>query len=68
MLIVIHEDLPMFYLPGEIVPSSGQYAVFFGVNRKPTGNEITCIRGNKFPPGIFSGYAYKLVDRTKHKG
>lgn len=55
------------YRPGERVPTSGQYAV---VNRygKYAGREVTCVRGEVFPPTRTLGeYGYVLRDATVHR-
>ena len=54
------------YSPGETVPVSGQYGEV-NTYRQLTGYEVTCVKGEKFPPTRFPGYTYKLVDATKHR-
>ena len=71
--------------PGDIVPESGQYAMVFsyyqGCRLLVGINEITCVKGRRFPPyGVLVLLAihrvlltsklepkgYSLVDKTKH--
>ncbi len=55
------------YRPGETVPQSGQYAV---VNRhgQYLGREVTCVRGERFPPTRTQAeYGYVLRDATVHR-
>jgi hypothetical protein len=54
--------------PGEVVLTSGQYAV---VNILGTymGREVTCVRGERFPPtrhGTLE-HGYMLADATVHR-
>ncbi len=51
--------------PGEKAEISGQYAVI-GANGKPSGDEVTVVKGEAFPPTPRNGQAYRLVDITKH--
>lgn len=54
------------YRPGEIVPVSGQYAVV-KVNGAYAGREVTCVKGEPFPPTKYVGeYGYVLRDATVH--
>jgi hypothetical protein len=53
------------YRSGEIVPFSGQYAVV-DANYRRIGREVTCVKGEVFPPTPASGYGYVLVDKTQH--
>jgi len=71
--------------PGEIVPESGQYVMVFSYfqgGRLLVGrNEITCVKGRRFPPyGLLvllpshrvlltpkvKPNGYLLIDKTKH--
>jgi hypothetical protein len=54
------------YVPGQLVPASGQYAIVDPYGRY-TGYEITAVKGEPFPPSQYSGTTYVLVDRTKHR-
>lgn len=54
------------YRPGETVSISGQYAVVDSRNQL-TRSEVTCVRGEPFPPTIGTGYTYMLVDATRHR-
>jgi hypothetical protein len=54
------------YRPGEIVPVSGQYAVVT-VSGNHAGREVTCVKGEPFPPTIYVGeWGYVLTDATVH--
>jgi hypothetical protein len=53
------------YRPGQIVPTSGQYAVVNYVGSY-AGREVTCVRGEPFPPTRAGEYGYRLRDRTVH--
>jgi hypothetical protein len=53
------------YRTGEIVPVSGQYAAV-NVNGQETGREVTCVRGEPFPPTRVGDYGYVLRDATVH--
>lgn len=56
------------YRPGTLVPVSGQYGV---VNILGTylGREVTCVRGERFPPTRHGTreYGYVLRDTTVHR-
>ena len=54
------------YSPSEIVPDSGIYERI-APNGCPTGQEVTCVEGEPFPPAPGSGYKYVLRRLTKHK-
>ena len=47
----------MTYESGKIVPESGIYKDL------DTGNEVTCVKGEPFPPSV---YGFTLVRKTKH--
>ena len=51
------------YRPGQIVPISGIYAE---VNRygSPVGRNVTCVKGEPFPPTQRGGDGYSLVKVT----
>ncbi|HEY8419938.1 MAG TPA: hypothetical protein VIL03_05825 [Clostridia bacterium] len=53
------------YKPGQKVPFSGQAAVI-DADGNPTGQEVTVVKGEPFPPTRESGYAYEITDKTKH--
>jgi hypothetical protein len=48
------------YSPGQTVPESGQY------KNTSTKSEVTCVKGEKFPPTPKGGQQYTLTDKTKH--
>lgn len=55
------------YRPGQLVPTSGQYAV---VNDRGhyLGREVTCVRGEHFPPTrTHVEFGYVLRDATIHR-
>ncbi len=52
--------------PGQIAPTSGQYAVI-GPKGGKTGTEVTVVKGKPLPPTPKSGQTLVLVDKTKHK-
>lgn len=54
------------YRPGETVPVSGQYALINPLGHN-TGREVTCVKGEVFPPAPVAGCTYVLADRTKHR-
>ena len=54
------------YRPGEIVPVSGQYGAVT-VWGSWTGREVTCVRGERFPPTYHPEAGYKLRDATIHR-
>lgn len=55
------------YKPGEIVPVSGQYgAVNFSGSY--VGREVTCVKGERFPPTRVGEAGYVLRDTTVHRG
>ena len=56
---------PTQYKPGEIVPRSGQYAVVGGLRALLLGREVTCVRGERFPPAP-AGCGFVLTDPTSH--
>lgn len=51
--------------PGEIVPVSGQYNA---VNSSGSymGRQVTCVRGERFPPTRVGEAGYVLADATVH--
>lgn len=53
--------------PGQIAPTSGQYAVV-GPRGGKTGTEVTVVKGKPLPPTPKPGQNLVLVDKTKHKG
>lgn len=54
------------YRPGQRVPTSGQYAVVNSSGYR-VGREVTCVRGEGFPPTHFGEYGYRLADATQHR-
>lgn len=55
----------MKYKPGEIVPKSGIYKELTREDDFVT--EVTCVKGEKFPPTEASGYHYELARAARHK-
>ncbi len=55
----------MKYKPGEKVPQSGIYAELTALNTKVT--EVTCVKGEPFPPTTTQGYHYELVRAAHHR-
>jgi hypothetical protein len=56
------------YRPGQRVPASGQYAVV-DRNGYPVGREVTCVRGEPFPPlRNAREFGYVMADATRHRG
>lgn len=53
--------------PGQIAPTSGQYAVV-GPKGGKTGTEVTVVKGKPLPPTPKPKQTLVLVDKTKHKG
>lgn len=53
------------FKPGEKVPTSGIYAEFTLYNTKLT--EVTCVKGEPFPPTKNNGYHYELVRAAVHR-
>jgi len=55
------------YRPGELVPVSGQYAVVT-VTGTYVGREVTCVKGEHFPPtrAGTNEHGYVLRDATVH--
>jgi hypothetical protein len=55
------------YRPGEIVPTSGQYAVVNSAGHY-MGRLVRCVRGENFPPTrTHAEYGYVLTDATVHR-
>lgn len=54
------------YKPGQTVPRSGQYAAILASGRK-AGREVTCVRGERFPPTRTGEIGYVLSDATVHR-
>lgn len=52
------------YRPGQTVPVSGQYPVL-GPRGGRTGDEVTSVRGEPFPPTPKPGMGYGKPDRTR---
>ena len=53
------------FKPGEKAPTSGQYGRLLKGGKK-SGNEVTVVKGEPFPPAPKKGQRYRLDDRTKH--
>jgi hypothetical protein len=54
------------YKPGEIVPVSGQYGAVDS-NHRLNGREVTCVKGEPFPPTRVGEIGYVLKDATAHR-
>lgn len=54
------------YRPGQRVPTSGQYAVVNSSGYR-VGREVTCVRGEAFPPTRANEYGFVLADATQHR-
>ena len=52
------------YRAGEIVPVSGQYGAVNAA--RSVLREVTCVRGEPFPPTRVGEIGYVLRDRTGH--
>jgi hypothetical protein len=52
------------YKPGQSVPVSGQYAAVTYTMQKT--REVTCTKGEPFPPTRIGEIGYVLVDATRH--
>jgi len=54
------------YRPGETVPVSGQYGTvdYLGAYM---GREVTCVKGERFPPTRAGEAGYVLRDTTIHR-
>ena len=46
------------YKPGQRVPQSGQYTT-------SDGYQVTCVRGERFPPSPRPHQTYRLTDKTR---
>lgn len=55
----------MKFRPGEIVPQSGIYHEVDVLGDWVT--DVTCVRGEHFPPTEAKGFFYKLKEAAKHK-
>ena len=53
------------YRPGTAVPQSGIYAELSAAGVKQT--EVTCVKGEPFPPTKGTGYHYELVRAAIHR-
>lgn len=51
---------------GEKANRSGQYKII-GPRGGDTGQEVTVVKGEPFPPTPKSGQTFEIVDKTKHK-
>lgn len=54
----------MRYRPGQTVPSSGIYQELNALGQKIT--EVTCVKGESFPPTKLTGMQYELIREAKH--
>lgn len=52
--------------PGEKAETSGQYERI-GPRGGKTGQEVTVVKGEPFPPTPNPKESYRIVDKTKHK-
>jgi hypothetical protein len=50
------------FRPGHVVPASGIYGQFQGGRLR---NEVTSVRGERFPPGQEPGTTYKPIRPTR---
>jgi hypothetical protein len=54
------------YLPGDIVPVSGDYGVVTTAGRY-LGVDITCVKGHRFPPTrVPGGHGFVIKHETVH--
>ena len=56
----------MRFKPGQIVLRSGQYRIV-GVNGIKLKKEVTCVKGERFPPTPRKNQTYELEDATNNK-
>jgi hypothetical protein len=54
------------YKPGQIVPTSGQYGAVTASGTY-VGREVTCVKGEHFPPTRAGETGYVLRDTTTHR-
>lgn len=54
------------FKPGQEVPRSGQYEEV-GPRGAGSGQEVTSVKGERFPPTRKPGNKFRLADPTKHK-
>lgn len=62
-MLHINGDYVMEYKSGQTVPQSGIYGMYNAQNKKC--NEVTCVKGELFPPTPSPDMHYKLVRATK---
>ena len=55
------------YKPGQRVPVSGQYGAVLATGHW-AGREVTCVKGEVFPPTRAGEIGYALKDATIHRG
>lgn len=55
------------YKPGQTVPRSGQYGAVLATGRW-AGREVTCVKGERFPPTRSNEVGYVMRDVTIHRG
>jgi hypothetical protein len=55
----------MKYRPGQTVPQSGIYEEQTIYGSRVT--EVTCVKGEPFPPTESNGYHYQLIRAAIHK-
>lgn len=55
----------MKYRPGQIVPQSGIYKELSITNSWVT--DVTCVKGEPFPPTEAAGYHYEIKYAARHK-
>ncbi len=58
------QDWRCLYKPGETVPVSGQYPLL-GPKGGDTGQEVTSVKGEPFPPTPKPGMGYGKPDKSK---
>jgi hypothetical protein len=54
------------YRAGEVVPVSGQYGAVTRLGNW-AGREVTCVKGERFPPTQVGEAGYVLRDTTIHR-
>jgi hypothetical protein len=57
--------MPITFKSGEIVPVSGIYTEKTAIGLNLT--EVTCVKGEKFPPTIGRGEHFEIVRAAKHR-
>lgn len=64
----VREKSPHFYKPGQQVPESGIYRVFHDPQHGNQEHEVTCVKGEPFPPCNHCGHhpRFGLVRSAHH--